>query len=82
MHNVFFIIIIEMIDRQIFNQMININVDLNFNKMSLKMTTYLMKNLFSKLIIVNDVLNRFDIDFQHENNIIKINDIEMFVKAK
>ena len=36
-----------------------------------------MKNLLSKLIIANDVLNRSDVDFQHDNNIIKINDIEM-----
>ena len=78
-HNVFFIIIIDVIERQIFNQIVNIEIQLNSNKMPFKMTTYLVKNLQLKLIIVNDVLNRFDVNFQHDNNIIKIDDIEMFL---
>ena len=52
--------------------MIILDVELNFNKILFKMTTYLMKNLFSELIIINDVLNRLDVNFQHDNNIIKI----------
>ena len=38
-----------------------------------------MKNLFSELIIINDVLNCFDVNFQHDNNIIKIEIQEMFL---
>ena len=71
-HNAFSIIIIDVIERQVINQVIKFDVELSFNKISLKMTTYLMKNLFSELIIVNDVLNRLDVNFQHDNNIIKI----------
>ena len=76
-HNAFSITIIDVIERQIINQMIKLDVELNFNKISLIITIYLMKNLFSKLIIINDVLNRFDVNFQHDNNIIKIEIQEM-----
>ena len=78
-HNAFSIIIIDVIERQVINQVIKFDVELSFNKISLKMTTYLMKNLFSELIIVNDVLNRLDVNFQHDNNIIKIEIQEVFL---
>ena len=78
-HNALFIIITNVVDRQIFNQIVKIDVELNFNKVSFKMTAYLMKNLFSELIIVNDVLNRLDVNFQHDNNIIKIEIQEVFL---
>ena len=78
-HNALSITITDVIERQVINQVIKLDVELSFNKISLKMTTYLMKNLLSKLIIVNDVLNRFDVNFQHDNNIIKIEIQEMFL---
>ena len=78
-HNALSIIITDVIERQIVNQMIKLDVELSFNKISLKMTAYLMKNLFSELIIVNDVLNRLDVNFQHDNNIIKIEIQKMFL---
>ena len=76
-HNALSITITDVADRQIFSQVVKIDVELSFNKVSLQMTAYLVKNLSSDLIIVNDVLNRFDVDFQHDNNIIKIDDIEV-----
>ena len=79
MHNALSIIIIDVIERQIINQVIKLDVKLNFNKISLKMTTYLMKNLFSELIIINDALNRLDVNLQHDNNIIKIEIQEVFL---
>ena len=78
-HNVFFIIIIDVIEHQIFNQIINIDVELNFKKISFKMIAYLVKNLFSELIIANYVFNLFYVNFQHDNKIIKIDDVEMFL---
>ena len=78
-HNAFSIIIIDVIERQVINQVIKLDVELSFNKISLKLTTYLMKNLLSELIIINDVLNRLDVNFQHGNNIIKIEIQEMFL---
>ena len=78
-HNAFSITITDVIEHQVVNQVIKLDVELNFNKISLKITAYLIKNLFSELIIVNDVLNRFDVNFQHDNNIIKIETQEVFL---
>ena len=76
-HNALSIIITNVSKRQIASQMIKIDVELSFNKIPLKMIVYLVKNLFSELIIVNDVLNRLDVNLQHDNNIIKIENQEM-----
>ena len=76
-HNALSITITDVIERQVASQMIKLDVELNLNKIPLKMTAYLMKNLFSELIIVNDVLNRLDVNLQHDNNIIKIETQEM-----
>ena len=76
-HNALSIIITDVSKRQITSQMIKIDVGLSLNKISLKMTVYLMKNLSSELIIINDVLNRLDVNFQHDNNIIKIENQKM-----
>ena len=76
-HNGLSITIIDVIERQVINQVIKLDVELSFNKISFKMTAYLMKNLLSELIIVNDVLNHLDVNLQHGNNIIKIEAQEM-----
>ena len=78
-HNALFITIIDVTNRQIFNQITNIEIELNFNKISLKMIAYLVKRLSSEFIIINDVLSRFDVNFQYDKNIIKIKSQEMFL---
>ena len=78
-YNAFSIIITNVVDCQIFNQIVKIDVELNLNKISFKITVYLIKNLFSELIIINNVLNRLDVNFQHDNNIIKIEVQKVFL---
>ena len=48
-HNAFSIIVIDVIERQVINQMIKLDVELSFNKISFKIIAYLMKNLSSEL---------------------------------
>ena len=78
-HSALSITIIDVSRRQIASQVAKIEVELSFSKISLKMTTYLVKNLFSELIIVNDVLNRLDVNLQHGKNIIKIESQEVLL---
>ena len=73
------VIVIGVASRQIVDQVANIIVllDHGSKKCPLQMTTYLVNNLLPDLIIDNDVLNRDDVNLQHEKKILIVDEVDI-----
>ena len=71
-HRTRFITITKIVEQQICDECIEKKILLNFNKFPIKIKTYLIDRLQSNLIIDMNVLNRDDIDFQLNRNMLVI----------
>ena len=71
------ITVADVAEQQVINEYIEQDVLLSSKKISLSIKTYLVNNLLSDLIIDMNVLSRHDVNLQHDNKILKINDIEI-----
>ena len=78
-HRTRFIIVIEIAKQQICDEYINQKFLIEFNKFSLRVKIYLIKNFQSNLIIDMNILKRNDIDFQLNKNMLIINEIDVFL---
>ena len=72
-----FIIVIDIANQQVVDTIANLEVLLSPNKLSLKMQAYVVENLQPGLIIANNILNRKDVDLQHDRKILKLDDSEV-----
>ena len=79
-HRIRFITVTKVAKQQICDECIEQEILLNFNKFSIKIKTYLVNCLQSNLIIDMNVLNRDDMNFQLNRNMLVIKNVNVFLR--
>ena len=78
-HRTRFIIVIEIVDQQIYDEYIKQKILIKFNKLSLRVKIYLIQNFQLNLIINMNILKQNNINFQLSKNILIINKVDMLL---